>query len=136
MDSASAVNVLRAPEFHAIVLGTEELQAVDLDLLHTNSDKVAFFTNVLNLLLAHASLVQFREESGEDSEKSDTQISCHGSFTRLFENMTNSNGEATKEECTMYTTALERIAFLKQHCYCIGQLGNIRYSVDTVCGTT
>lgn len=58
VDSFTAPQVVKMREFQDIVRGILELQQVDLDLLHSNTSKVCFFMNVLNLLLAHASLVQ------------------------------------------------------------------------------
>ena len=125
VDSKTVANVTRTPEFKALARGTGELQSVNLDSLSSDAAKVCFYVNTLNLLIAHASLLQFADSSGEEMSESDCHISRHASFTRLMDALSSSGGEGRSGD-SVPLTALERIAFLKQHCYCIGQLGIVR----------
>ena len=125
VDAKSAVNAVRTAEFQAIARCTAELQSVNLDLLNSHTAKVCFFVNTLNLLIAHASLVQFVDGSMDDWNDGEATIARHASFTRLMDALSTSGGEG-KVEDAVPLTALERIAFLKQHCYLIGQLGVVR----------
>ena len=118
-------NVTRSPEFQALARGTAELQSVNLDSLSSDTAKVCFYVNTLNLLIAHASLIQFADGSGEERSEVECSITRHTSFTRLMDALSGSGGEGRGGD-SVPLTALERIAFLKQHCYCIGQLGIVR----------
>ena len=69
VNSLAAPLAVRSPEFQAIVQASQELQRVDLDLLHSNTSKICFFTNVLNLLLAHATLSQFCGSSADSRDQ-------------------------------------------------------------------
>ena len=125
VDSKSVANVTKTPEFQAIARGTVELQCVNLDTLSSDTAKVCFYLNTLNLLIAHASLIQFADSSGEEMGEVECPISRHASFTRLMDALSSSGGEGRCGDAVPLT-ALERIAFLKQHHYCIGQLGIVR----------
>ena len=63
VDSFIAPLVLKTREFQEIVRASQELQHVDLDLLHSDASKLCFYVNVVNLLLAHAYLVNCGCES-------------------------------------------------------------------------
>lgn len=125
VDSKTVANVTRRDEFVALARGTGELQSVNLDSLSSDAAKVCFYVNTLNLLIAHASLLQFADGSGEEMSEVECHISRHASFTRLMDALSSSGGEGRSGD-SVPLTALERIAFLKQHCYCIGQLGIVR----------
>lgn len=125
LDSKSAANVTKSPEFQAIARGTAELQCVNLDLLSSDMAKMCFYLNTLNLLIAHASLIQFADGYGEQMSEVECPFTRHASFTRLMDALSSSSGEG-KGGDLLPLTALERIAFLKQHCYSIGQLGIVR----------
>ena len=125
MDSNLVANITRTPEFQAISRGTAELQCVDLNLLTSDTAKVCFYLNTVNLLIAHASLIQFADSSGDGKSEVERSITRHASFSRLMDAMSSSGGEG-KGGDAVPLTALERIAFLKQQCYCIGQLGVVR----------
>lgn len=125
VDSKTVANVTRTPEFKALARGTGELQSVNLDSLSSDAAKVCFYVNTLNLLIAHASLLEFADSCGEELSESDCHISRHASLTRLMDALSSSGGEGRSGD-SVPLTALERIAFLKQHCYCIGQLGIVR----------
>lgn len=126
MDAKSAANVIRTPEFQAFARGTAELQSVNLDLLNSDAAKVCFFVNTCNLLIAHASLIQFADSSTDEMCDVESTITRHASFTRLMDVLSLSSGGEGKGADAVPLTALERIAFLKQHCYFIGQLGVVR----------
>lgn len=125
IDSKTVANVTRTPEFKALARGTGELQSVNLDSLSSDAAKVCFYVNTLNLLIAHASLLEFADSCGEEMSESDCHISRHASIPRLMDALSSSGGEERSGD-SVPLTALERIAFLKQHCYCIGQLGIVR----------
>lgn len=125
MDSKSVANITRTPEFQAIARGTAELQCVDLVSLSSDAAKVCFYLNTLNLLIAHASLIQFADSSEDETSEVESSNTRHASFTRLMDALSGSCGEGRVGDAVPLT-ALERIAFLKQHCYCIGQLGVVR----------
>ena len=114
-----------SPEFQALARGTAELQSVNLDSLTSDTAKVCFYVNTLNLLIAHASLIQCADGSGEETNEVECPISRHASFARLVDAFSASEREG-KGGDSVPLTAFERIAFLKQHCYCIGQLGLVR----------
>lgn len=126
VDAKSAANVIRTPEFQAFARGTAELQSVNLDLLNSDAAKVCFFVNTCNLLIAHASLIQFADSSTDEMCDVESTITRHASFTRLMDVLSLSSGGEGKGADAVPLTALERIAFLKQHCYFIGQLGVVR----------
>ena len=126
VDAKSAPNAIRTPEFQAISRGTAELQSVNLDLLNSDAAKVTFFVNTLNLLIAHASLIQFADAFVDDLSEVSSPIARHGSFTRLIDALSSSSGGEGKGGEHVPLTSLERISFLKQHCYFIGQLGVVR----------
>lgn len=115
----------KSPEFQALARGTAELQSVNLDSLDSDTAKICFYVNTLNLLIAHASLIQFADGSVEEMSEVECPITRHASFTRLMDALSGSGGEGRVGE-SVPLTALERIAYLKQHCYCIGQLGIVR----------
>lgn len=125
VDARTAVNAIRTTEFQAIVRGSAELQSVNLDLLESDAAKVCFFVNTLNLLIAHASLIQFADGSTKDVTYGESTIIRHVAFTRLMDSLSSSGGEG-KGGDAVPLTALERIAFLKQHRYFIGQMGVVR----------
>ncbi|XP_048586399.1 zinc finger FYVE domain-containing protein 26-like isoform X2 [Nematostella vectensis] len=118
IDARSAAVAVKSPEFRAAVLGVEELHHVDLDLLHTNPAKVSFFANVLNLLLAHASLLQFLVE--KDEELVEPRLTRHNSLRCLDAASVSS---VPGDLGSFSVSSMERIAFLKRNCYSIGQLG-------------
>ena len=126
VDVKSAANAIRTPEFQAIARGTAELQSVNLDLLNSDAAKVTFYVNTLNLLIAHASLIQFADGSVDEVSDAEATITRHASFTRLTDALSSSSGGEGKGGEAVPLTSLERIAFLKQHCYFIGQLGVVR----------
>lgn len=123
VDVKSAANAIRTPEFQAIARDTAELQSVNLDLLNSDAAKVTFYVNTLNLLIAHASLIQFADGSVDEVSDAEATITRHASFTRLTDALSSSSGGEGKGGEAVPLTSLERIAFLKQHCYFIGQLG-------------
>lgn len=123
VDAQSADNAIKAPEFQSIARDAAELQALNLDLLVTDTAKACFFVNTLNLLIAHASLIQFADSTINDVGDRASYITRHASFTRLMDSLSSSGGGGEKGGEAVPLTALERIAFLKQHCYFIGQLG-------------
>ena len=96
VDSKSAPNAIRTPEFQAIARGTAELQSVNLGLLNSEAAKVTFFVNTLNLLIAHASLIQFADPSVDDLSEVSSPIARHGSFTRLVDALSTSSGGESK----------------------------------------
>lgn len=126
VDAKSAGTAIRTPEFQAITRGTAELQSVNLDQLNSDAAKVCFYVNTLNLLIAHASLLQFSDSSMDEMSDVEFTITRHASFTRLLDALSSSSGGEGKVIDAVPLTALERIAFLKQHCYFIGQLGVVR----------
>ena len=126
VDAQSADNAIKAPEFQSIARDAAELQALNLDLLVTDTAKACFFVNTLNLLIAHASLIQFADSTINDVDDRASYITRHASFTRLMDSLSSSGGGGEKGGEAVPLTALERIAFLKQHCYFIGQLGVVR----------
>ena len=124
MDASSAVTAVKSLEFQAILRGTAEFQSVDLNLLNSDAAKVCFFVNTLNLLIAHASLIRFAVSS-ETNEIEAAPVCRHASLTHLT-NALSSSGDETREDEPVPVTSLERIAFLKQHSYSIGQIGPVR----------
>lgn len=61
-DLQDAAKAACHPEFHSLQISCEELAAVDLDLLESNTERTCFFTNVLNLMLVHAALHHVYEQ--------------------------------------------------------------------------
>lgn len=61
-DLQSAAKASCNPEFHSIQIACQELAYVDLNLLISNAEKTCFLTNVLNLMLVHASLHHVYDE--------------------------------------------------------------------------
>ena len=125
VDAQAAHIAVRRPEFQSIARDTAELQALNLDILTSDAAKACFFVNTLNLLIAHASLLQFADSTMYDVQDRDSPITRHASLTRLVDSLSSSEGGGKGQE-TVPLTVLERMAFLKRHSYFIGQLGAVR----------
>ncbi|XP_078590684.1 zinc finger FYVE domain-containing protein 26-like isoform X2 [Branchiostoma floridae x Branchiostoma japonicum] len=57
-DHRGGVQVCQSSDYHDLAAAAQQLEAVDLSLLGTDAEKLCFFANVFNLMLAHAALAQ------------------------------------------------------------------------------
>ncbi|CAH1262608.1 ZFYVE26 [Branchiostoma lanceolatum] len=57
-DHRGGMQVCQSSDYHDLATATQQLEAVDLTLLRTDAEKLCFFTNIFNLMVAHAALAQ------------------------------------------------------------------------------
>ncbi|XP_019625924.1 PREDICTED: zinc finger FYVE domain-containing protein 26-like [Branchiostoma belcheri] len=57
-DQRGGTQVCQSSDYQDLAAATQQLEAVDLTLLSTDAEKLCFFTNIFNLMLAHAALAQ------------------------------------------------------------------------------
>ncbi len=108
-------------DFLDISEATRELSYVDLDLLETANQKLCFFANVMNLMLAHAALYHiYQQVMYKDVMRQTSGHTRHRSLTeRLhFEYEVILPGTSSRQ-------ISDRIAYSNKMAYCIGQLGRV-----------
>ncbi|XP_038075266.1 zinc finger FYVE domain-containing protein 26-like isoform X2 [Patiria miniata] len=106
-------------DFQALAEATRELAYVDLDQLECAKQRLCFFANVMNLMLAHASLHHIYQQL----ICKDVTLPCsghtrHSSLTERLhlEDVVTLPGTSSRQ-------IIERIAYLNKMAYRIGQLG-------------
>ncbi|XP_071795779.1 zinc finger FYVE domain-containing protein 26-like isoform X2 [Asterias amurensis] len=120
-DLRASVLACCCQDFLDISEATRELSYVDLDLLETANQKLGFFVNVMNLLLAHASLYHiYQQLISKDVMRQTSSHTRHSSLTeRLhFEDEVALPGTSSRQ-------ISHRITYLNKVAYCIGQLGRV-----------
>ncbi|XP_071963696.1 zinc finger FYVE domain-containing protein 26-like [Antedon mediterranea] len=118
------------PEWFDIITATCELQAVDLDLLITNEEKICFFTNLLNLLLAHSAIGYIHGQIKVNMEQNPLSHTRHGSLG-CKSGLRDWN---VKEPACCSSSTLDRLLYYSNISYKVGQLGvisafHLRFSI-------
>ncbi|XP_022094724.1 zinc finger FYVE domain-containing protein 26-like isoform X2 [Acanthaster planci] len=108
-------------DFRDLCEATRELAFVDLDRLDSPGEQLCFFTNVMNLMLAHASLHHVHQQLISKETTATTPSSGHTRHSSLtatpcLENVVTLPGTSSR-------LIIERIAYLNKMAYRIGQLG-------------
>ena len=53
-------------EFQQLLLSVQELSYVDLDLLESDVERICFFTNILNVMIAHATIINCQSDASNN----------------------------------------------------------------------
>ncbi|KAJ8044497.1 Zinc finger FYVE domain-containing protein 26 [Holothuria leucospilota] len=120
-DLQSAAKASCHPEFHSIQIACQELAYVDLNLLTSNAEKTCFFTNVLNLMLVHASLHHVYDEI-MSKQKKKMFTPSHTRHRSLTVHPVPSV-EGIKPPTSHTSMTLDLLTHLCKYSYRIGQMG-------------
>ncbi|OWF55424.1 Zinc finger FYVE domain-containing protein 26 [Mizuhopecten yessoensis] len=105
-DVASALVMMKTPEYDDIITSTHKLVTLDLNLFKNQDDKVCFYGNLQTLMSIHMNLDLIMEGENEDDAEETVRRPRRG------------------KELSDMTTA-EQIAHLNMFSYSVGQLGPI-----------
>nr|XP_054759360.1 zinc finger FYVE domain-containing protein 26-like [Lytechinus pictus] len=119
---SSAAGACSTPEYWDIVMSTRELKHVDMDLLQTNEDKLCFFTNLFNLMLAHAAL---HHATLQMNEKGNTFTLGHTRHYSLGRGTTNPGSIMLTSPGINSGMVLDQLSYLSSMAYRVGQMGVI-----------
>ncbi|XP_077991490.1 zinc finger FYVE domain-containing protein 26-like [Glandiceps talaboti] len=121
-DIVAAVSMINTEEYKDIIHGTQAFAQVDLTQLQNRAEKICFYTNLLNMMLIHASLESISRYKKSKEEVFVPHHTRHSSITKQVEVKVD---EDTLIPYTSSSTTLDHLTYMSKIAYNIAQLGTV-----------